>query len=68
MEQEKPEPTKGFDAEGNAVLITEEETEAGKAQHVEPDPEAAKSADDAEADENASKKASGTESTSGNDW
>jgi hypothetical protein len=62
------EPIKTHDAEGNPVLVTEEQTDAGTALHVEPDPDAEgegeESADKSEAEhEDAETGKKGTQNT-----
>jgi len=60
-EQEKPEPIHTHDASGEPVLETKEQTDAGVATHVEPDPEAASSADEDDEKKNLSDTASTAE-------
>lgn len=47
------EPVPGHDAEGNAVLLSTEETDAGKVTHVTPAPEESAENAEAETDEDA---------------
>lgn len=64
--KDETQATKAFDAEGNPILVTQEETEAGIATHVEPDPDAGKDEDDEE-NEDAENGKKGTANTLGAD-